>query len=260
MAPSSKQKNVMSSQAISPLQDGDAFAPRHIGPNTASIAGMLETLGCESMRTLIDQTIPSGIRMDGPLELNDEIIFKNSSVSPMGELRTLEAIRELSEENQTYRSYIGMGYNGTITPSVILRAVLENPCWYTQYTPYQAEISQGRLEALLNFQTMICDLTGLPIANASLLDDATAAAEAMSMCVAATRRRTFFVSGDCHPQTIGVLETRAKGLGIDLLVGNINDADFASRDFAGVIVQYPATDGRISDFTSLSERIHGAGR
>jgi glycine dehydrogenase len=211
------------------------------------------------MSALIDQTIPSGIRMDGPLVLNDEIIYKDSKTKPMGELRTLEAIRELSEENQTFRSYIGMGYNGTITPSVILRAVLENPCWYTQYTPYQAEISQGRLEALLNFQTMICDLTGLPIANASLLDEATAAAEAMSICVAATRRRTFFVAEDCHPQTIGVLETRAKGLGIDLLVGNINEADLAAREFAGVIVQYPATDGRISDFNSLSERVHETG-
>ncbi|MHC4794149.1 MAG: aminomethyl-transferring glycine dehydrogenase, partial [Planctomycetota bacterium] len=199
------------------------------------------------------------IRDGRPLELRDDVVFTEARTSTPGEQEALACIRSLADRNEVWRSYIGMGYHGTITPSVILRTVLENPGWYTQYTPYQAEISQGRLQALLNFQTMIADLTAMPIANASLLDEATAAAEAMSMCATQTGRKAFFVADDCHPQTIGVIETRAKGLGIEVLIGNLAAIDLESREFAGVLVQYPATDGRIGDHGPLAERVHAAG-
>ncbi|MFQ5791456.1 MAG: aminomethyl-transferring glycine dehydrogenase, partial [Acidobacteriota bacterium] len=173
----------------------------------------------------------------------------------------LRRLEEIGATNRVFRSYIGMGYHDTFTPSVIQRNILENPGWYTQYTPYQAEIAQGRLEALLNFQTMVADLTGLPLANASLLDEATAAAEAMSMCFAIARqkRKGFFVSQDCHPQTKGVVETRARPLGIELHTGPNEAIDFESQDLFGVLLQYPTTDGRILDYASLAERIHAAG-
>ncbi|MCH2160809.1 MAG: aminomethyl-transferring glycine dehydrogenase [Phycisphaerales bacterium] len=247
------------SKTSSTIQPTDDFPRRHLGPSTDDVTHMLGSLGCESLDTLIDQTIPGSIRMSTPLSLSDEVLFTSPQVAPLGEQRTIELLRSLADENEVFRSYIGMGYHGTITPSVIQRTVLENPCWYTQYTPYQAEISQGRLEALLNFQTMVTDLTGLPVANASLLDEATAAAEAMSMCCAATRRQCFFIADDCHPQTIGVLETRAKGRGIELVVGNPNEVDLESREFAGVLVQYPATDGRVNDLGAIAERTHASG-
>lgn len=220
---------------------------------------MLAELGLDSINTLIEEAIPAAIRDGRPLALRDEVLFTTSSTRVPGEQEALSCIRELADQNEIWRTYIGMGYHGTITPSVILRTVMENPCWYTQYTPYQAEIAQGRLQALLNFQTMIADLTAMPLANASLLDEATAAAEAMSMCATQTNRRAFFVADDCHPQTIGVIETRAKGLGIEVLVGNLAGIDFESREFAGVLVQYPATDGRIGDHAALAEQIHAAG-
>ena len=220
---------------------------------------MLAELGLDSIDSLISEAIPAAIRDGRPLSLRDDVLYTTSTSRVPGEQEALSCIRGLAEQNEVWRSYIGMGYHGTITPSVILRTVLENPCWYTQYTPYQAEIAQGRLQALLNFQTMIADLTAMPLANASLLDEATAAAEAMSMCATQTNRSAFFVADDCHPQTIGVIETRAKGLGIEVLVGNLAAIDFDSREFAGVLVQYPATDGRIGDHAALAERTHAAG-
>ena len=242
-----------------PLGPTDRFPIRHLGPDTTEVTEMLGSLGCDSIDALIEQAIPASIRMAEPLALQDEVLFTSPSQQPLGEQGTLAVLQRLAKLNQVNRSYIGMGYHGTITPGVIRRTVFENPCWYTQYTPYQAEISQGRLEALLNFQTMVAELTGLPFANASLLDEATAAAEAMSMCVATTKRKTFFVSDDCHPQTIGVLETRAKGLGIELVVGTVREIDLEAREYSGVLVQYPATDGRVNDFADLPARVHGSG-
>ncbi len=246
-------------ETASPLRPTDDFPRRHLGPDAGEVAAMLATLGVDSLDTLVAEAIPSTIRSEHRLALHDDVVFRTADVPTPGERSALAAIRELADRNQVWRSYIGMGYHGTITPTVIQRTVLENPCWYTQYTPYQAEIAQGRLEALLNYQTMIADLAAMPIANASLLDEATAAAEAMSMCAAQTSRRSFFVADDCHPQTIGVVETRAKGLGIEVVVGDPSALDLDSREFAGVLVQYPATDGRIADFSTLAERVHAAG-
>src|SRR2546428_7542568 len=176
---------------------------------------MLATLGLQSLDALVDATVPEDIRMRKPLALDPN----------MGEFEALAKLRVLHDQNQVFRSYVGMGYHDCITPPVIQRNILENPGWYTQYTPYQAEISQGRLEMLLNFQTMVCDLTGLEIANASLLDEATAAAEAMMMCHRLQHeegRNNFFVSQNCHPQIIEVIQTRAKALGIEIVVGDHN--------------------------------------
>ncbi len=243
----------------SSLSPTDDFPRRHLGPNDSETDAMLSALGLENLADLIAEAIPASIRDGRPLELRDDVVFNDARTTTPGEQEALACIRSLADRNEVWRSYIGMGYHGTITPSVILRTVLENPGWYTQYTPYQAEISQGRLQALLNFQTMIADLTAMPIANASLLDEATAAAEAMSMCATQTGRKAFFVADDCHPQTIGVIETRAKGLGIEVLIGNLAAMDLESREFAGVLVQYPATDGRIGDHGDLAERVHAAG-
>jgi len=238
----------------------DDFPRRHIGPDNAEVDEMLRTLGAESLEALIAEAIPAQIRSERSLSLDDEVVFgRQRGGVGLGERQALKMIRSIADDNDVWRSYIGMGYHGTVTPTVIQRTVLENPCWYTQYTPYQAEISQGRLEALLNYQTMICDLTAMPIANASLLDEATAAGEAMSMCAAQTGRHSFFVADDCHPQTIALVETRAKGLGVEIVVGDHAAIDLDSREFAGVLVQYPATDGRIDDFDGFADRIHAAG-
>ena len=216
---------------------------------------MLATLGLQSLNALVDATVPEGIRLSKPLSLGP----------PRGEHEVLGELRRLAGRNQVFRSLIGMGYHDCVTPPIIQRNVLENPGWYTQYTPYQAEIAQGRLEALLNFQTMVADLTGLPLANASLLDEATAAAEAMSMCRGITRRETgkektaFFIAEDCHPQTIAVLRTRAEPLGVRLQVGPGQEVDFSGREFFGILIQYPATDGSIRDYQPLIERAHAAG-
>src|SRR5574338_700760 len=196
------------------LEHPDRFISRHIGPSEEDIQEMLGVIGVDSVDELIDQTIPAQIRLKAKPELGE----------PVSEYKFIEDLRELAGKNLVFKSYIGMGYNHTITPAVIQRNILENPGWYTQYTPYQAEIAQGRLEALVNFQTMVADLTGLPLANASLLDEATAAAEAMTMCAAVSRsigqeRKQFFVSQDCHPQTIAVVQTRAEPLGIILRIG-----------------------------------------
>src|SRR5581483_9286134 len=176
----------------------------------------------------------------------------------------LATLRALHDRNQVFRSFIGMGYYDCVTPPVIQRNILENPGWYTQYTPYQAEIAQGRLEALLNFQTMVADLTGLPLANASLLDEGTAAAEAMAMCHAISdhKRKTFVIAQDCHPQTLAVVQTRAQSLGINLIVGDAQQFESLSsnpQDVCGILVQYPTTDGRIVDYSDLIRRAHAAG-
>src|SRR6478672_4940846 len=191
---------------LSSLEDHDAFVRRHIGTSDDAQAAMLDELGFESVDALMDSVVPAAIRLDRPLPLPP----------PCTEAEALAKLRALAEQNRVVKSVIGEGYYGTETPAVILRNVLENPAWYTAYTPYQPEISQGRLEALLNFQTMVCELTGFDIANASLLDEATAAAEAMMMAhrVAGPGGDTFFVDVDCHPQTIAVLQTRAEPLGI----------------------------------------------
>ena len=205
---------------------GDAatdFARRHIGPSPRDIAAMLESVGASSLPALMAETLPSSIRQQAPLDLGHAL----------DETETLAHMRALVAQNQVFTSLIGQGYSGTILPAVIQRNILENPAWYTAYTPYQPEISQGRLEALFNFQTMICDLTGLDVANASLLDEATATAEAMALAerVSQVKSKAFFVDHEVHPQTLGVLRTRAEPLGWHLVVGDpatdLEDADFA---------------------------------
>ncbi len=254
----------MSQTMTDPLAPTDGFIPRHIGPNDAEIAEMLGLLGYRSLDELAAATVPTSIRLKQPLDLG----------RPRGEHELIRALREIASRNQVFKSFIGMGYHGTITPPVIQRNILENPGWYTQYTPYQAEIAQGRLEALLNFQTMVADLTGLPLAGASLLDEATAAAEAMAMCFAAGggaegSRKTFLVAGDCHPQTIAVCRTRAESIGIELVVApgqsGAGGADAVSLDgidvatVCGILVQYPTTDGRVECYRNLCEQMHAAG-
>lgn len=223
------------------------FLERHIGPGKADQAHMLQVLGVDSLASLIDQAVPAAIRLPRPLQLPE----------PQSEYAAIAQLKSIASKNKVYRSYIGMGYYDTITPPVILRNILENPGWYTAYTPYQAEIAQGRLEALLNFQTMIMDLTGLEIANASLLDEGTAAAEAMSLSYAVSKSKAnaFFVAQDCHPQTIEVIKTRANPLGIDVIVGDRRDFDFSTPIF-GALLQYPATDGAIYDYRSFIETAH----
>ncbi len=237
------------------LAPGDVFERRHIGPSDSEIGEMLQRLGYASLDELTDDTVPAAIRLAEPLKL------AGLEGPPPGEFELLERLREIACENRAIRSCIGMGYSDVIVPPVIQRNILENPGWYTQYTPYQAEISQGRLEALLNFQTLIADLTGLPLANASLLDEATAAAEALGMCASIARgqRRGFFAAADCHPQTLGVLRTRAAALGIKLQVGPIDAIDFGPQDLCGILLQYPSTDGRVEDHRALAQRAHAAG-
>ena len=227
----------------------DSFARRHIGPNKEARDAMLSELGFANLDELIDATVPQNIRLDRPLGLPDA----------KSESEALAELRELAQKNTVARSFIGAGYSDTITPPVIQRNILENPGWYTAYTPYQAEIAQGRLEALLNFQTMITDLTALDISNASLLDEGTAAAEAMTLCRAAINgRSTFFVAKNCHPQTIEIVQTRAKPLGIKIVVGDFSSFKFDDTVF-GALVQYPATDGAIHDYESFAKAAHDAG-
>ncbi|GAB4446688.1 MAG: aminomethyl-transferring glycine dehydrogenase [Anaerolineae bacterium] len=249
------QPAALNAEGVNPaslLNPIDTFAERHLGPREADMADMLATLGVASMQELIDQTVPAAIRLAQPLNLPPA----------RSESEILAELRQLAAKNKLYRSYIGMGYAGCITPPVIQRNILENPGWYTQYTPYQAEIAQGRLEALLNFQTMITDLTGLEIANASMLDEATAAAEAMTLCKRAMPRKStanvFFVSELCHPQTIDVVRTRAEPLGYEVVVGDHASYDFSDGTF-GVLVQYPATDGAILDYADFAAAAHQHG-
>ena len=233
------------------LAPADTYARRHLGSNPDETAAMLKTLGFDSLDALVDAIVPSGIRLSKALDLP----------APKGEHETLAELRAIACKNDDFRSHIGMGYHDCITPPVILRNILQNPGWYTAYTPYQAEISQGRLEALLNFQTLIVELTGMDIANASMLDEATAAAEAMTMCHALRKNAnadTLFVSAQCHPQTIAVVETRAKPLGIRVLTGDECASDLPAGVFA-VLVQYPGTDGAIVDPSAFIANAHAAG-
>ena len=230
------------------LRSTDVFAHRHIGPSPADRAAMLKSIGANSLDALIDEAIPAEIRSDRPLDLP----------SATTEQELLATANAYADANDVHRSFIGMGYHDTVTPPVIQRNILENPDWYTAYTPYQAEISQGRLEALLNFQTMAIDLTGMEIANASLLDEATAAAEAMMMLNRVTRRqdaRQFFVAADCHPQTIEVVKARAEPLDVEVVVGD-PDAFAFTEDVFGALVQYPATDGAIRDYEAFCDAAH----
>ncbi len=227
----------------------DSFVRRHVGPNQEEIDAMLAKVGFENLDALIDATVPKNIRMDRPLNLPEA----------KSEIDALAELRAISKKNTVARSFIGAGYYDSITPPVIQRNILENPGWYTAYTPYQAEIAQGRLEALLNFQTMITDLTAFDIANASLLDEATAAAEAMSLCHAVfPDRKTFFVADNCHPQTVAIIQTRAKPLGIEIKIDNYPRFKFDDTVF-GALVQYPATDGAIYDYTDFIKEAHNAG-
>src|ERR1700674_3449393 len=214
------------------------FARRHIGPSPRDISAMLETVGAKSLGALMAETLPTSIRQKAPLDLG----------CALGETEALPHMRELASKNQVFTSLIGQGYSGTILPAVIQRNILENPAWYTAYTPYQPEISQGRLEALFNFQTMICDLTGLDVANASLLDEATAAAEAMALAerAAPAKTKSFFVDREVHPQTLAVLRTRAEPLGWDLIVGD-PATDLDKAEVFGGLLQYPATSGAVRD-------------
>ncbi len=229
----------------------DRFVRRHIGPDAAEVRHMSEACGFSDLDALIDTAVPAAIR----LKTNLTLPAARSEHGLLGELKKIAA------KNQVFRSFIGMGYSDCVTPGVIQRNILENPGWYTQYTPYQAEIAQGRLEALLNFQTMVTDLTGLQIANASLLDEGTAAAEAMAMCYGlkgGDDRKAIFVSEECHPQTIDIVRTRAKALGLEVIAGNHRAFDFAKNVFA-VLVQYPATDGTIHDYRSFIGAAHQHG-
>ncbi len=235
---------------ISNLMRTDSFAYRHIGPDENEIKEMLTEIGVDSLDTLIEQTVPKDIRLKGELNLP----------KAMSEHQFMNHINDIASKNKTFRTYIGLGYNGTVMPGVIQRNILENPGWYTAYTPYQAEIAQGRLEALLNFQTMVTELTGMELANASLLDEATAAAEAMIMLLGARSREqkkaeanTFFVSEECLPQTIDLLKTRATPFGIKLIIGNHETFEF-TEDIYGAIVQYPAKNGEVYDYTSFAQK------
>src|SRR6266404_3055302 len=211
---------LLDSEKKASLSHPDSFVRRHIGPGTEETREMLDVLGYSSLDALIDEAVPTQIRLKRPLNLP----------AARTEHDTLSALKEIATQNQVFRSYIGMGYHDCITPPVIQRNLLENPGWYTQYTPYQAEISQGRLEALLIFQTMICDLTGLQVANASLLDEGTAAAEAMTLSHGLkAERNVFFVSSECHPQTIDVVQTRAKAVGIEVALGDFQTFQFNSQ-------------------------------
>ena len=234
------------------LAPSDTFARRHIAPQEAEIAEMLSALGYKSLAELAEAVVPTNIRLTKKLELGE----------PLGEFELIQEMKNLAADNHVLRSFIGQGYYDTITPAVILRNVLENPGWYTQYTPYQAEISQGRLEALVNYQTMVEDLTALPMANASLLDEATAAAEAMVMCIEKAERKklTFWIQTETHPQTIAVIATRAEPLKIEIKVGS--PAEIAAgldSSVAGVLLSYPTTDGRVDDYRELITKVHAAG-
>ncbi len=239
------------------LQPTDTFVHRHVSPDPAEIDAMLTSLGlahgdgADGLRALVDETLPKDIRLGRELALGPA----------RSEHELLAELRGIMSKNRVLRSYLGLGYYDTVTPGVIQRNVLENPGWYTQYTPYQAEIAQGRLEALLTFQTVVSDLTGLPLANASLLDEATAAAEAMGMAYAAARgeRERFFASERCHPQTLAVLGTRAEAIGIELVVGDEEALDWSARDLCGVLLQYPTSDGEVRDYAELARLAHAAG-
>src|ERR1700716_628392 len=235
-------------QVEAAIPPAESFVPRHVGPDERDVAEMVKTLGFASLDALIDATVPAKIRLRGGLALPKGIT----------EPEVLAYFRALASKNQVFRSFMGMGYSDCVTPPVIQRNIMENPGWYTAYTPYQAEIAQGRLEALLTFQTMVIDLTGVEIANASLLDEATAAAEAMTMSYALKGKpgkEVFLVASECHPQTIDVVKTRASVRGTEVRVARYADFKIGA-DVFGALVQYPATDGNVIDYTKTVEQLH----
>jgi glycine dehydrogenase len=227
-------------RTLNDLQNAEQFVSRHVGPNSDDQQAMLSLLDCSNLQQLIDQVVPATIINEQSLTLADQCT----------EAQALKELREIAKQNKVFKNYLGQGYYGTLTPNVILRNILENPAWYTAYTPYQPEISQGRLEALINFQTMVTDLTGLEIANASMLDEGTAAAEAMSLTrrVSKSKSNTFFVDKDCLPQTIDIIVTRAQPLDIDIQVGNPEDCD---GDVFGMLLQYPGVSGEVKDYREI---------
>ncbi|MFC6632754.1 aminomethyl-transferring glycine dehydrogenase [Microbulbifer taiwanensis] len=233
--------------SIRDLEDRAEFTRRHIGPSVDDIARMLQRLGHSSLNEFIGEVVPGGIRMPAPLALAEGV----------QEHEALAEIRALAAKNKPFKSFVGQGYYGTRTPNVVLRNILENPAWYTAYTPYQPEISQGRLEALFNFQTLVSELTGLDLANASMLDEATAAAEAMTLCqrMSKSKSRTFFVDRDCLPQTIAVLQTRAEPLGIEIVIGDPL-AELEGREVFGILLQYPGASGAVKDYRNVIEAVH----
>ncbi|WP_233842077.1 aminomethyl-transferring glycine dehydrogenase [Dyella sp. 2HG41-7] len=237
------------SPSLRELEHHHAFIERHIGPNDAEIAQMLHVIGHGSLEAMTDAIVPGQIKSQQPLALPPSIT----------EEEALAKIRTIADKNKVFKNFIGQGYYGTLTPNVILRNILENPAWYTAYTPYQAEISQGRMEALINFQTMVADLTGMDISNASLLDEATAAGEAMTLAKrsAKSKSNVFFVADDVNPQTLEVLHTRADGVGIEVRVGHVSEA--SSADCFGVLLQYPNTYGEIQDYRALADAVHARG-
>jgi glycine dehydrogenase len=237
-------------QPLPSLENAEEFRARHIGPSAADEAHMLSMIGAASKRALIEAVMPRSIARTQPMDLPP----------PASEVQALVELKAVAAKNQVFKSFIGQGYHGTHTPGVILRNILENPAWYTAYTPYQAEISQGRLEALVNFQTMVCELTGMAIANASMLDEATAAAEAMTLAKRGVKSKsnTVIVAGDCHPQTIEVIRTRAAPLGIEVLVG-VAPQLMQGHDYFAVIAQYPSTTGLIHDLAPYVEQAHAKG-
>jgi glycine dehydrogenase len=223
----------------------DIFENRHIGPSDSDISEMLSKIGVQSLDELIDRTIPANIRLKNEIQLSDTLTESNF----------IKHLKEIAGKNKVYKSYIGQGYYDTITPAAIVRNILENPGWYTQYTPYQAEISQGRLEALLNFQTMVSDFTAMPLANASLLDEGTAAAEAMSMLYSSRKgdkknSNTFLVSEKCFPQTLDILKTRSEPLGITLRIDKVIPENLTGDVFA-ILIQNPDDDGAVHDYENI---------
>src|SRR5574343_644240 len=232
------------------LENAAEFHARHIGPDAADEAAMLSVIGQASRRALIEAIVPASIKRSAGMQLPPAAT----------EAAALAELKALAGKNQVLKSYIGQGYYGTLTPGVILRNILENPAWYTAYTPYQAEISQGRMEALVNFQTMVTDLTGMAIANASMLDEATAAAEAMTLAKRSVKAKgkVFIVGGDCHPQTIEVIRTRAEPLGITVQVGKAEDAGKSGECFAA-LVQYPGVNGEVRALQPIADAVHAQG-
>ncbi|XP_031492046.1 glycine dehydrogenase (decarboxylating), mitochondrial-like [Nymphaea colorata] len=241
------------SVSVEALKPSDTFPRRHNSATLDEQSKMASSVGFDSVDALIDATVPKSIRIE-PMKFSkfDEGLTESQMIAHM---------QELASKNKIFKSFIGMGYYNTFVPAVILRNIMENPGWYTQYTPYQAEIAQGRLESLLNFQTMITDLTGLPMSNASLLDEGTAAAEAMSMCnsIQKGKKKTFVIASNCHPQTIDICKTRAGGFDLEVVVSDLKDISYASGDVCGVLVQYPGTEGEIIDYSAFIEKAHASG-
>ncbi|TMH51853.1 MAG: glycine dehydrogenase (aminomethyl-transferring), partial [Betaproteobacteria bacterium] len=244
-----KPRTAVARRALAELEQHRGLVDRHIGTTDAEQAEMLKMLGYASRSALIDAAVPPAIRLRGPLALP----------AAKGEEEALDELKAMARKNRVLKSYIGQGYYGTLTPGVILRNVLENPAWYTAYTPYQPEISQGRLEALVNFQTMVCDLTGLAIANASMLDEATAAAEAMTLArrVGKSTSNAIWVADDVLPQTIDVMRTRALPLGLNVVVGPAAAA--AEADCFAALLQYPGVNGDVRDYRALADALHAKG-